>query len=105
MDSYAKAFRNNIWKYNSALAFTSVKYTVDDYTYDATGSIQCFQRHGELFHLQRPLQARDLASSSIECFQIYGKLFHLQGPLQARELTSGQFAQLYFYDPELATNI
>ena len=29
MDSAAKAFRNNIRKYNSALAFTSVKYTVE----------------------------------------------------------------------------
>ena len=76
MDSAAKAFRNNIRKYNSALAFTSVKYTVDG---RATGGIQCFQIHGELFHLQGPLQSTDLASA--------------------------QFAQLYFYDPELATNI
>ena len=76
MDSTAKAFRNNIRKYNSALAFTSVKYTVDG---RATGGIQCFQIHGELFHLQGPLQPQDLASA--------------------------QFAQLYFYDPELATNI
>ena len=79
MDSTAKAFRNNIRKYNSTLAFTLVKYTVDDRTYRATSGIQCFQIHGELFHLQGPLQPRDLASA--------------------------QFAQLYFYDPELATNI
>ena len=51
MDSAAKAFRNNIRKYNSALTFTSLKYTVDDRTYRATGGIQCFQIHGKLFHL------------------------------------------------------
>ena len=78
-DSEAKTFRNNIRKYNSTLAFTSVKYNVDDHTYCSLGGIQCFQIHGELFHLQ--------------------------GPLQGEGHTSAQFAQLYFYDPELATTL
>ena len=78
-DIVAKTFRKNIRKYNSALAFTSVKYNVDDRMYRALGGIQCFQIHGELFHLQ--------------------------GPLQGEDHTSAQFAQLYFYDPVLATTI
>ena len=78
-DTEAKIFRKNIRKYNSAWAFTSVKYNVDDHTYRALGGIQCFQIHGELFHLQ--------------------------GPLQGEDHTSAQFAQLYFYDPGLATTL
>ena len=41
----------------------------------------------------------------LQCFQIYGELFHLQGSLQGEDHTSAQFAQLYFYDPELATTL
>ena len=42
-DAEAKTFRKNIRQYNSALAFTSVKYNVDDRTYRTLGGIQCFQ--------------------------------------------------------------
>ena len=78
-DSEAKTFRKNIQQYNSSLVFTSVKYNVDDRTYRILGGIQCFQIHGELFHLQ--------------------------GPLQGENHTSAQFAQLYFYDLELVTTL
>ena len=79
LDSEAKHFRTEIRKYNSALAFTSIKYTIDERLKQTLGGIQCFQIHGELFHLQ--------------------------GPLQDVDPISAQFAQLYFYDPEVATNI
>ena len=62
-DSEAKTFRKNIRKYNSALAFTSVKYNVDDRTYRSLGRIQCFQIHDELFHLQGPLQSEGHTSA------------------------------------------
>ena len=79
LDAQAKHFRTEIRKYNSALAFTSIKYIMDE----------------RLKH----------AISGIQCFQIHGELFHLQGPLQGVDSRAAQFAQLYFYDPEFATEI
>ena len=79
LDTEARVFRNHIRQYNSALAFTSMKYTVDDRIHRAMGGIQCFQIHGEVFHIQ--------------------------GPLQYENQTRAQFAQLYFYDPEFATSL
>jgi hypothetical protein len=46
----ARAFRKDIRKYNSALAFTSISYNKDTRV-SLRGGIQCFQIHGELFHL------------------------------------------------------
>ncbi|KAF8424288.1 hypothetical protein EV426DRAFT_91467 [Tirmania nivea] len=45
-------FRTHIRKYNSALAFVSLKYHADSRT---VGGIQCFQIHGALYHLTGPL--------------------------------------------------
>ena len=38
------------------------------------------------------------------CFQIQGELYHLQGPFDPVDNTS-QFAQLFFYNPNKATDI
>jgi hypothetical protein len=73
-----RSFRKDIRKYNSALAFTSISYNKDT-RLDLRGGIQCFQIHGELFHLQGPLRPDDGRTPS--------------------------FAQLFFYDAEYATNV
>ena len=44
------------------------------------------------------------ASSGISCFQIHGELYHLQGPLDAADNQAPRYAQLYFYDPAYATD-
>jgi hypothetical protein len=77
-DPRARSFRQNIRAYNSALAFTSVSYTKDTRT--------------------------DL-SRGLHCFQIHGELFHYQGPLQPGSQETPAFAQLFFYDPDYATDI
>ena len=38
------------------------------------------------------------------CFQIHGELYHLQGPLDPVD-DSPRFAQLFFYDPDETTAI
>ena len=67
----ARHFRMHIRKYNSALAFASLKYTPD----------------------QR-------VRGGLQCFQIHGALYHLAGPLQHATNTRPQFAQVFLYDPE-----
>ena len=67
----ARHFRTHIRKYNSALAFASLKYTPD----------QCVR-------------------GGLQCFQIHGALYHLAGPLQHSANTRPQFAQVFLYDPE-----
>lgn len=74
----ARAFRKDIRKYNSALAFTSVSYNKD---------------------------TRVSLQGGIQCFQIHGELFHFQGPLRTEDGRTPAFAQLFFYDPEYATDI
>ena len=73
MDTVARGYRTRIREYNSALAFTSVKYQPDD----------------------RP----EIQGGGIRCFQIHGELYHLQGPLRPHENNAPVFVQLYFYDP------
>ena len=77
-DPRARSFRQNIRAYNGALAFTSVSYTKD---------------------------TRLDLSSGLHCFQIHGELFHYQGPLVAGSQEVPSFAQLFFYDPDYATNV
>ena len=67
----ARHFRTHIRKYNSGLAFASLKYTPD----------------------QR-------VRGGLQCFQIHGALYHLAGPLQHGANTRPQFAQVFLYDPE-----
>ena len=74
----AKLFRSKIREYNAALSFTSIKYTKDQRT--ATWG------------------------SGVQCFQIHGELYHLQGPLQPAADHHPQFAQLFLYDPAFAAN-
>ena len=77
-DIRTRTFRKNLRKYNSALKFTSVNYNPD----------RRLPRNG-----RGPV-----------CFQIHGELYHLQGPLDPVD-DSPRFAQLFFYDPNEATAI
>ena len=69
-------FRTFIRGYNSALAFTSVNYSRGDHI--------------------------DVERGGIQSFQIHGELYHLQGPLNPSSGQRPRFAQLYFYDPSYA---
>ena len=71
----ARHFRQQLRQYNAALSFTSFNCTVTD--------------RG--------------APGGVNCFQIHGELYHLQGPLDAAASQAPRYAQLYFYDPAYAT--
>ncbi|KAH0614326.1 uncharacterized protein H6S33_006212 [Morchella sextelata] len=77
--NHVTAFRSRIREYNSALTFTSVKYTSDERI--------------------------DRQAGGVTCFQIHGELYHLQGPLTAAANDTPAFAQLYFYDPLYAAQM
>lgn len=77
-DPRARLFRKHIREYNAALSFTSLKYNKDERLNNRGG---------------------------IQCFQIHGEIFHRQGPLIAGSQETPAFAQLFFYDPEYATEI
>ncbi len=77
-DPLSRDFRQNIRGYNSALAFTSINYTKDTHI--------------------------DL-NSGIHCFQIHGESYHYQGPFIPGSQEIPSFAQLFFYDPDYATDI
>lgn len=77
-DHRSTHFRESIRAYNSTLAFTSVSYTKDTRT-DLTRGLHCFQIHGELYHYQ--------------------------GPLIPGSQETPAFAQLFFYDPDYATDL
>lgn len=70
-----KKFKQNIRRYNSVFAFTSVGCATPN--------------------RQDPNMP----------FQIQGKMHHTQGPLTTRDPSKSQYAQLYIYDPESAANI
>ena len=72
----ARRFRQQLRQYNAALSFTSLNCTTTD--------------RG--------------ASGGVNCFQIHGELYHLQGPLDTTAGQAPRYAQLYFYDPVYATN-
>jgi hypothetical protein len=76
-DARAKAFCNHIRQYNSVLAFTSVSFTKD---------------------------LRLNLYSNVRYFQIYRELFYWQGPLQPGSQELPRFVQLFFYNPDYATN-
>ncbi|RPA95627.1 hypothetical protein L873DRAFT_1562305, partial [Choiromyces venosus 120613-1] len=78
-DADSKRFRKHIREYNSALSFTSLKYSPD----------------------QRPAQL----GPGIQCFQIHGELYHVQGPLNPLPDHQPRFAQLFLYDPQFAANL
>jgi hypothetical protein len=69
--STARHFRTHIRKYNSALAFASVKYTPDT-----------------------------RVAGGLQCFQIHGALYHTVGPLEHEANVRPQCAQIFLYDPE-----
>lgn len=72
----SKHTQDNIWQYNSALAFTSPKY---------------------IPNLRLPV-------GGIQNFQIHGELYHMQGHVNAElyDNDSPHYARLYLYDPIFA---
>lgn len=75
-DRQAKDFRENIWKYNRAFAFTSLQVN-EDYSVNER-------------HQGQPV------------FRIQGELYHRHGPLLPAENRPPTYAQLYFYDSQAA---
>ena len=75
----AKRFRKKIREYNSALSFTSLKYSPDNRS--------------------------ALLGAGVNCFQIHGELYHLQGPLEPEAGQVARFSQLFLYDPEYAAKV
>ena len=75
-DHQGKDFRENIWKYNRAFAFTSLQVT-EDHTVNE-------RRRGP------------------PVFRIQGELHHRGGPLLPAKDHPPTYAQLYFYDPQAA---
>lgn len=82
----ARHFRKEIRSYNNALTFTSCSYTPDT-RITHQGGVQPFQIHGELFHLQGPLD--------IEIGQLpdYAQLYFM---IQLLPIQHG-FLELLFY--------
>ena len=77
-DADARKFRQHLRQYNAAFAFTSVNCTPDR----------------RLDHQQ-----------GVTSFNIHGELYHLQGPLETAEGRVPQYAQLFFYDPVYAAQL
>jgi hypothetical protein len=75
-DQQGKDFREKIWKYNRAFAFTSLHVTEDH-------SVNEGRRGPPIFRIQ-------------------GELHHRGGPLFPAADCSPKYAQLYFYDPQAA---
>ena len=75
-DRQGKDFRENIWKYNRAFAFTSLQVT-EDHTVNEQ-------------------------SRGPPVFRIQGELHHRGGPLFPATDRPPTYAQLYFYDPQAA---
>ncbi|TEB33578.1 hypothetical protein FA13DRAFT_1597258, partial [Coprinellus micaceus] len=71
----AKEFRDNIWKYNRAFAFTSLQVREDHSINNGRGP---------------------------PVFRIFGELCHRGGPLEPRQGQRPTYAQLYIYDPQEA---
>lgn len=75
-DAQAKDFRENIWKYNRAFAFTSLRVTEDH-------SVNENHRGPPVFRIQ-------------------GELYHRLGPLSPDVDRPPTYAQIYFYDSQAA---
>ena len=77
-DRRSKLFRKEIRRYNAALAFTSLSYTKDERLANQKG---------------------------FKPFQIHGETYHKQGSLRARNSQVPSYAQLFFFDPDYAADI
>lgn len=71
----ALQFRKHIRRYNGAFAFTSANYKADDRV------------------------------SGFGPFQIHGQLYHLQGPLEPNGERAPEFAQVWILDPQYGNEI
>ena len=79
-------FRDNIWQYNSALAFTSLKCTPDLRLPAAI--VQNFKIHGELYHMQRHINTELYDDDSPYYAQLY--LYNLTFALEQRIIRNSQ---------------
>ena len=77
-DQRAKSFRDHIWKYNNALAMTSLSCTLDDSINHSGAGPYVFKAHGQLIHRA--------------------------GSLYPNEGQTPLYAQLYIYDGQEALN-
>jgi len=75
----SRQFRKDIRLSNSAFAFTSVRYNMDNREYTRGGGVINFQ--------------------------ICGELYHLQGPLIAPGSIDARYSQTYLYDPGFGANL
>ena len=71
----SRHFRLNIWKYNRAFAFTSIKANVD-----------------------HTINAR----AGAPVYRVQGELYHQYGPIEAPENQEPTYSQLYILDPQAA---
>ena len=77
-DHNAKTFCDDIWKYNHALSFTSLRVDEDH----------------SVNHGRGPL-----------VFRIFGELHHRSGALMATGACPASYAQLYVYEPHAALDV
>ena len=75
-DSQSRLFRQDLRRWNSLFAFTSIRYNADDRT--------------------------GLIGEGFQVFQIHGALYHHQGPLVPPGGRDALYSQMYLYDPVVA---
>jgi len=75
----ATDFRSKIRSWNSAFAFTSVSFNMDN--------------------------REAVTGPGVQNFQIHGELYHLQGPLKAPGAEDALYSQMYLYDPQYALRL
>ncbi|RPB06165.1 hypothetical protein L873DRAFT_1660485, partial [Choiromyces venosus 120613-1] len=73
----SRNFLKEVRRWNSLFAFTSISYNMDNRT-TAQGS-------------------------SLQLFQVHGTVYHLQGPLKVPTGRDATFSHIYLYDPLYAT--
>lgn len=71
-------FQENIRQYNAALTFTSM------------GCVQ---------------DTRAISNHGPHSFQVHGEVYHLQGPLESDSNATARYAQLFFHNPAYATDL
>jgi len=91
----AMDFRSKIRSSNSAFAFTSVSFNMDNREAVTGPGVQNIQRHGELYYLQGPLKAPGAEDA------LYSQIY-LYDPQYSSILTSEIFSTL---NPELVQQI
>ncbi|KAG0123343.1 hypothetical protein HOY82DRAFT_495266, partial [Tuber indicum] len=75
-DSQSRSFRQNLRRWNSLFAFTSIRFNMDN----------------------RPTAI----GNGFQLFQVHGAVYHQQGPLHAASAQDALYSQMYLYDPAFA---